>query len=344
MFLQLQETGMNTQQGTTNLQLHLALMKTFSKLKTLALKSHSVNVALVALEAKQSTSGVFDKLLPKIDDMVAVLRSEEQADVKKRSYCLSVLDSEFSRMRDLTVEIHRTNISKQKVVVHGNELDQYVIDITAHLKRIADQIRHEKEEREKEKVLFEEDTADKKRAISMMENAIDQMEKVYKNNLNEQSLLQTQAPGARPARRLQGEGKSHSGAQEETNIIVDMLTMLQTDLTNEMKEDVNEEEENQKIFKKKMEVLKEKVRESEGLRTDALENKASGDAKIADLEGVIALKDESKNKHGEKADRIKEECSDVRKMDDFNAKIANRKVEMQGLQDAKDVLTGGALS
>jgi len=36
---------------------------------------------------KESQSGVFDKLLPKIDDMVAVLRKEEQDDIKKKSYC-----------------------------------------------------------------------------------------------------------------------------------------------------------------------------------------------------------------------------------------------------------------
>jgi len=291
---------------------------------------------------KESQSGVFDKLLPKIDDMVAVLRKEEQDDVKKKSYCKQKQKHLFSKVNDLSVGINRLNISVGKINLHNGEIDDYVGQIVQRIQSIDRMITSEKEQRKKEKELYLEDIADKRRASSMMENAITEMEKVYKNNLAETrvSHLQVQAQGAKPARRLQGKGTSHSGQQEETNTIVDMLTMLQQDISNEIKEDEVEDHENQKNSEKKVAGLNEKWRDSQALKADALKDRAAGDSKKADLQGQMELRAEDKIQAQSRFDGNQEDCRYLLRNDGFATRRSNRKAEIQGLQDAKDVLAG----
>jgi len=348
-FIQLQETGMIKQQQRTNLQLQQGLMKMFSKLKTLALKSHSVNVALVALEAKASQSGVFDKLLPQIDGMIAVLRKEEQDDIKKRDYCENTLKDIRNDQSDLDIDIVQTNTAIGRINAKNKALDDYSTKITAHIGAIGRVINSEKLARKKEKALYLEEEADKKKAISMIGNAIVALENIYKNQfklLQIQDKPQIQArfkPQIQAAEVATGMplGKSASGNKDETNIVVNMMTMLVQDITNEVEEDKVDDAANQKTHNKKVAGLNEKIQAQQALRTNALKDKASGSAKKADLDAFNASNFQDKTTADTKKASVDAECAHLLVSKGFHVRRSNRKVEMQGLSDAKDVLAGG---
>jgi len=128
--------------------------KVFSSLKALALKSHSAHIALIAIEAKQSEAGVFDKLMPKIDGMIAVLRKEEQDDIKKRDYCENTLKDIANDQGDLATEISHTDI---KLVATGRknaDLDAYITKVTAKIEKTKRVITNEKNERKKREAII----------------------------------------------------------------------------------------------------------------------------------------------------------------------------------------------
>merc|ERR1712187_356152 len=57
----------------------------YSQLKQLALKFQSRDVAKIAVELK--TGGHFDKVIIMIDEMIGLLRKEEQEDIEHRDRC-----------------------------------------------------------------------------------------------------------------------------------------------------------------------------------------------------------------------------------------------------------------
>lgn len=61
--------------------------KLYMKLKAQATKSHSLRLAALAAEVRMSKSGHFDVVIKAIDDLVVVLKSEQQDDLKKRDLC-----------------------------------------------------------------------------------------------------------------------------------------------------------------------------------------------------------------------------------------------------------------
>merc|ERR1740117_1494753 len=117
--------------------------------------------------------------------------------------------------------------------------------------------------------------------------------------------------------------------------------MLQQDIDNEIKEDKDDDDGSQKTFEKKIKGLKAKQMTQEALRTGALKDKAANDVKTADLTTARASSTQDQRTTATKKTGVDAECAHLLVSRGFATRRSNRKVEMQGLSDAKDVLAGG---
>lgn len=301
-------------------------MSAYLKLQALAIKSKSVDVALIAVLAK-SSKGVFDKLFPRIDDMIGVLRKEEQDDIQKKSYCDNTLKDISNDQGDLDTDITQAGNAKSAVGAKIKDLDEYIKKVSDHIVKIDRVLAHEKTMRDEEKQLHQADIADKQKGINMMQNAVDELSKGFKNG----------------AALIQEHGHSLGGPTEkgETNIIFSMLAMLMQDVENGIKEDNADDLTAQGDYDKKMAALNARRNSNSALRIESLKDRSAKNAKDADLDELVTSKLADKDVASTKQSGVLAECAHLIVSNGFKTRRDNRKVEIVGLQEAKEVLAGG---
>jgi len=301
-------------------------MSAYLKLQALAIKSKSVDVALIAVLAK-SSKGVFDKLFPRIDDMIGVLRKEEQDDITKKGYCETTLKDISNDQGDLDTDITQAGNAKSAVGAKIKDLDESIKKVSDQITKIDRVLAHEKIMRDEEKQLHQADIADKQKSVSMMQNAVDELSKGFKNG----------------AALIQEHGHSLGAPTEkgETNIIFSMLAMLMQDVENGIKEDNADDLTAQGDYDKKMAALNARRNSNSALRIESLKDRSAKNAKDADLDELVTSKLADKDVASTKQSGVLAECAHLIVSNGFKTRRDNRKVEIVGLQEAKEVLAGG---
>merc|ERR1719214_553861 len=93
--------------------MEVARSQAYNRLAVLAAKYRSRGLASIAVEAK--SAGHFDKVIAMIDDMMAVLRKEEQDDIAHRDRCENGQNANKNSMEDLNNDITKAKKKKQRM-------------------------------------------------------------------------------------------------------------------------------------------------------------------------------------------------------------------------------------
>mmetsp|Transcript_20738 Transcript_20738/g.54956 ORF Transcript_20738/g.54956 Transcript_20738/m.54956 type:complete len:717 (-) Transcript_20738:64-2214(-) len=325
----------------------------FNQLKKLAGLSHSFSIAKIANAVK--TGGHFDKVIVSIDDMISLLRQEEQDDIQHRDRCERAENKNKNEMGDLAHEMQKSGDSLQRMGDKKLELEAAITQLESDMLSTEGDMKNLLEMRNEAVNEFKQAMKDDALAIALLEKAIEALSGFYKRNKIEMGELlqkrddpeytvdEDKAPtlqyeGSRTDGGVSG-GKAYGGRKGETGGIVAIISMLKEDLEKEITQGKldNEEAENQ------YEEQKGSLKKSLDAQT---ETKITTEKELSDLESKMADVQEYSDQKG--ADLSAEQstegtigtdCAWVK--DHFESRRDKRKTEMDGLEEAKNFLAGG---
>jgi len=320
--------------------------KAFTALRVQARKTHSLRLAGLAARLRDAKVGHFEAVLKAIDDMVAVLKAEDSADIAKRDQCKEEYTKTASNIADVTwlIEknvakidkleglIEKRTEEKEEAIVQINETQAEIDAMTAQ--------RHE------ENAEFLHAKAEDEAALALLIQARTVLSSYSKNNNISMGEIQgsvkliqqgpefeisaDQAPDADFA--------SAGSRKGESKGIVSIMTMLIEDLNDEISNSMKAEASAQEEYEKQL-AAAEQLKQDLITKVDNLETTIArlGSEKAdehTDMEqNQVDLKDEVDYKAS-----ITPDCDWI--MGAFEERSKKRSAEMSGLVSAKELLAG----
>merc|ERR1719502_485112 len=314
--------------------------KAYSQLKVLATHFQSRSLAKIAVEVK--SGGHFDKVIVMIDEMIALLRKEEQEDIEHRDRCENAQNANGNELDDLKHDIKKTEASLKRM---GNTKKELEDEIGGLEKEIAATKKDQKERlnfRNKEEADFRQALKDDADALALLKKAIVALSEFYKRNkmpvpeLIQKAPEYTNDPDKAP--ETSWSGSNYGGRKSESGGIIAILEMLVEDTEKEIAEGRADNSDAQDKYLKQNGALQDTLDSQE--ETKASTEKELGDLqqKMGNYEDYKDSKEGDKEAEEETKKAIHTDCSWVKKY--FESRREKRKTEEQGLVDAKAFLAG----
>jgi hypothetical protein len=314
-------------------------MQAYHKVKELATELKSLSLARIAVAIRSSTvsTGHFDKVITMIDTMIGMMRKEEAEDIQHRDRCETKQNANQNAQDDISSGITKVKASLLRM---GNTEGE----LKANLKTIQDEIAATKkamdellEMRNKESGEFTQALKDDANAIQLISEAIAVLSKFYTDN--KAALLQAPeyAENADKPPETFADG-NYGGRKSETGGVVAILGMLKDDLEKEMASGKADDASGQNAFEKDNSALEATLEAQKKKESDIESASAALGAKMEDVE-----EDQSNNEGDLAAEKkiessLATDCAWVKST--FKTRREKRKLEMDGLVEAKDFLAG----
>jgi hypothetical protein len=299
------------------------------------------SLRLARVAAQVATGGHFDKVIAAIDKMIETLRVEEQDDIKHRDRCQRSENKNANEKEDLNSDIKKKNAAIDRMGDEKKATEEKIDELSKQIKATDADMEELLEMRNKDSQEFKKALKDDADSVKLLEEAIVSLSKFYKKNkiplaLSQQEPEYTVDPDKAP--ETSWSGSDYGGRKSESQGIIAILSMLKEDLEKEMKTGREEDAASQEAYEKDRAALQETL-DAQG------ESKAAAEKELQDLEAQIGDTERSR-------DASKEDLSAEKKMSDaigtdcswvkthFDSRREKRKVEMDGLVEAKNYLAG----
>jgi len=324
-----------------------AAQKAYDALKAQATKSHSLRLAALAATARELGVGHFDKIIKKIDEMMATLKEEEQDDIKQRDWCKTEYHENAEEKAEVKwlIKNNEAKIVKLEKIIEKlvEEIALTVEEIEATEAQIKQMEETRKEEHEEFKVAKEEDED----AIGLLQKTVEVLGEYYKKNKIDMGPVQgsvklLQEPEFEVSQWQAPEADfSDTGKRKnQSKGIISILTMLIEDLESEVKNGVKDEVAAQGEFEKQVDAAKKLIETLEEKKANLEEFKAKTEQEVDDEEADKASNEEDLATNEKYYNKIQPDCDWM--LNSFEERVQKRKAEMNGLVTAKEYLTGAA--
>jgi len=337
-------------------------------------------LALALTGKKVATSGGFDKVIQMIDNMVGILKTEQDDDDHKKEYCAMQFDTSDDKKkaleRSISSEESAIADAKEAISTLSQEIAALEAGIRALDKAVAEATAQRKDENAEYKALMASDTAATE-VLAFAKNRLNKFynpklykapakvelsagDRVHKSFGNPDDLVTTAAPGGIAGTGIavlaQVSSHSHRAApapppatwgayatkSEENTGVIAMLDLLSKDLEKEMTEATTAEKDAQADYEQLM-------KDSAAKRTldsNALAEKGSSKA---DTEAELQAHESHKTAEGKELMATMSYISSLHAECDwllqyFEVRKEARAGEVESLKRAKAVLSGADFS
>lgn len=332
-FLQLATINKHTERSSDR-------AKSYNQLKVIASRFGSRSVATIAVAIQ--AGGHFDKVIGMIDEMIVLLRKEEQEDIEHRDRCENSQNANGNEISDLKSSIEKTEQSLKRMENSKKELEGEIDALELEIKSTKKDMAQLLEFRNEEVGDFRQALKDDSDAVDLLGQAIVALTKFYKRNKMATPELVQKAPeytkDADKAPETSWSDGEYGGRKGESGGIIAILEMLKEDVQKEMAEGRADDADAQEKYLKQNAAMQETLDAQE-------ETKANTEKELADLEEKMSTYEEYKN--GKENDKKGEEDTEKALGTDcawvkthFESRRNKRKDEIQGLVDAKAFLAG----
>jgi len=298
-------------------------------------------LSLAALVADPSVKGKFGPVLAAIDKMVILLKEQEQTDLDTKQTCESDRMSDTKNAIDGGRAIDDMTDKVVRLAEEIKDLSGEINSLIADQKQVKDELSAATKIRKDENAAFVVTNKDDKDAAATVKMAQDTIQKFYKdNNLAlVQSKLHQAPAGEAPVPPPATWGGSYGGKTGESQGIVGILGMVHEDILKDQATAKAEEAASQKEFDTFEQGANTKMRE---LATEQSKK-----------EGIKGGKEQDKTTTQKQRGTKKGELDAVlKKIEDINPnceyfevnypmRVKNRQIEIDGLDKAKAILSGG---
>jgi len=293
---------------------------------------------LARLVAVMKTGGHFDKVMIMIDQMMALLRKEEQSDIEHRDRCENNQNANTNQLADAESAIANTDKKLARLDRTKDNKIQELDAVRGEIDSSNDALAKMLEMRNEDHAEFVRALKMDSEAVNLIGMAIVRLSKYYKENKIPLSLVQqptySEDPNKAPETSFSGSNKR----QGESTGIVAILEMIKEDLQKEMKAGRADDAKAQAEYEKQSGSLQESLDAQK-------ETEVSLEKALASLDENIAAADEFKSDKqadlGSEKDMkasLGTDCQWVK--DNFDKRRKSRKTEMAGLVEAKNFLAG----
>lgn len=306
--------------------------KAAEKLRSAAKRTHSPQLSVLATSVELDA---FVKVKQAIDDMVSMLKQQQEDEVKKNDWCKAeIQDNEMSTAKsqdrkasleakiaelESNIKAHGENIENAKAQIAQQQLD----------------LQRATEDRQKENVEFQRTIKDQMTTIVVLKKALDRLATFYDFSQVRASLLQTskQTPPV-----AQAEYSANKGATG----VMEMIEKLVYDSQDLMKDARKSESEAQAAYETTVAdtngsvaaLQKEVVTQTKAkaqAEKDRLNTESDHSDTVKEIEGLQKYNGD-----------LHQECDYLLK--NFNLRQSSRQDEVEALQQAKQILSGAASS
>jgi len=293
---------------------------------------------LVAFASTMVKAGKgFDKVVKAIDDMLKMLKKEEEEGLTIKEDCEKTRADDTRKAIVLSREMD--DIS-DKIIRLESEIEEIVNEVKekkAEIKEMKKELKEATEIREDEAAEFKKNKKDDEEAAVLVANA----RGVLKNFYEENSLLQQQTQftskaGEAPPPPPKTWSEPYKGKQQQSEGIIAILELIEEDIKNDIKKATKAE----KKAKEKYDELKEESEKSIAdleEATDKLEeNKASKESDITDNKSERVSKKGGVKSLLEKVKEAEEGCDFFAV--NYESRSHDRTLEIDGLKKAHFLL------
>jgi uncharacterized coiled-coil DUF342 family protein len=323
------------------------------KVQQLAPKVPQFDFLAIALQGKKVD---FSKVVKMIDDMVALLQTEQLDDSAKKEYCEKQIDFAEDKVKDLSKKVADLATEIEEKEDEMSTLSGEIKELVESLKKLDKSVMEATEQRKEEHDEFVELMASDNAAKELLGYAKNRLNKFYnpqqykappKRNVDEDAASFVQisehtqhkdAPAPPPDTWSGGYKKSG----EESTGVIGMIDLLVRDLDKEMTEASADEKNAQKEYEEAMDDAAVKraadvksMAQKEKAKADAEETKTSDAAsKKVETKELMATEQYRANLHGE--------CDWL--LQNFDLRKQARSDEAENLKQAKAILSGADFS
>jgi len=342
----LQISSNNSGGSDASQQVAVALQNVFAELQSRARKAHSLRMAALAGEVHDAMpDGAFDTVLSKIDGMMVKLKAEAAADVQKKDNCTADLFSMTKKSKSIAFLVQKSSAKIDKLELRISTLQDEKAAAIAEIQETNETLVAALKLRTEQNTLFHQEQKDDEEAIKVLEDTRAALAEYYeKEGEVAESLVQVDPKELSDERKkLQGEEPKSTPSGDQEMAATGTLAVIDRIIENlhkEVEEDKKDEASTQLEYEEQkalLETSREKLMKKGATIGDALSN--HGSSKVDEENTQKGNEDEQKALATMKAGK-EEECNDLLK--NFDEIVSKRESEMDGLTNAKQMLSGAS--
>jgi len=278
----------------------------------------------------------FTRVKKAIDDMIAMLKVQQEDEVKKSDYCKAELQENEMTTAKQTDYKASLEAKAEKLANEIATLEQDMAAAKAQIAQLQVELQRASEDRMTENLDFQKTVADQTATVEVLKVALERLAAFY----NKESLIQ----GAKVANRRQTppvpqmEYKKSAGSAG----VMEMIEKLIQEAKSMIEDSVKSESEAQAAYEQtvgdtngSVAALQADIASKTKAKADAHKDKLQTESDIADTESEL----EGLAKYNSE---LHAECDYILK--NFDARQAARGQEIEALQQAKQILSGASLN
>jgi len=316
------------------------VQQAYHALQQTASEYHSLSLAKLAVQLKTSGSA-FRKVLKQIDTQIEFLKAEGEEDVKHKARCLKQMEDSDSAIATLEDTISKAGTKIQRMEGRQAEMEDALKTLQGEIKETKKDIVDRQEARDKERKDHLEALKHDQDALVLLETAMEQIGKFFKENKIDTGAALIQRHQAEPEKYKDMpdagfKDADYEGAKGSTKGLMGMMETIKGDMEAEIANGKMQDKENQALYEKDYGALKE-------LLDTQKEQELTSTKALADLKSDTETKKEFKDDETDEktaAEKNKEnlntDCAWVKT--NFDSRREKRQAEIQGLVEAKGVL------
>jgi hypothetical protein len=327
---------------------------------------HAPQLALIqfALKAKAVD---FSKILAQIDGMVKVLGEEQKTDDETKAFCDKEISAKDAEKADTEEAIAQSTAAIEEMTEESATLASEIASLQKEIKDLDKAVAEATEQRKTEHAEFLQFQTENNAAVQLIEKAKNALNKFYRPNLHKEApkreltdeekilaasgrsdMIATAAPVFAQVQSTDDVAPppppatwdAYQKKDGKSNGVMALMDMLMKELADGITESEHEEETAQKDYERLMS-------DSQASREKMVESITSKEAAKAELDtSIVATKDKKTSQETDLAN-VKQYLMDLHAkcdfiIENFDMRKAARENEIEGLKNAKSVLSGAS--
>merc|ERR1719375_2591726 len=292
------------------------------------------NPRLATLATRMRLDG-FEKVIKEVDGMIADLKKEKDDDVKMKDFCIEALHKNevATEMKKRDIEALQAKVEDLKA--HIDELTKAIATLNSEVDEARIQLKRAGEDRELENKDFQQVVADQRETQRLLVQALNVLKGFYDKSFvqakHKAGAKQPAGPPPLPGFKKYEKSSGSGGVMGMLEQIISETKTMEADA-------VKAETDAQKAYEAFVKDTNASVEEKSRDITNKSEEKATAEAdKVSEEEALTTALNELQELMNENAD-LHKSCDFT--LDNFDARQAALDQEMDGLREAKSVLSG----